>query len=262
MTDSPVHLGDALEWLRTLPDHTADLILTDPPYGTTACQWDQPPDWPSYFAEFWRVLRPDGAILIFGQIPQCLSVLNAAPDALRHEIIWHKNKPANFLLANRVPMRIHENIYVFYRGSAPYTRISIPSQRGLPYSTSGGTPSSIYQSRAPIATSSDGDCALQDVIRCPIPDNTIRIHPTQKPVELLQYLIRAYSRPGARVLDPFAGSGSTGEACIIESREFLGCERDPNYCTIANTIIANTQPPLPLDLDTPAATNQPELPLP
>lgn len=262
MTVSPVHLGDALQWLRTLPDHTADLILTDPPYGTTDCQWDQAPDWPSYFAEFWRVLRPAGAILIFGQIPQCLPVLNAAPDSLRHEIIWHKNMPTGFLNAGKCPMRIHENIYVFYNKSGAYSPISINSQSGIPYSSAGRATTELYGS-APykLIKSAGSERKMQDVIRCPIPNDTIRVHPTQKPVELLQYLIRAYSRPGDLVLDPFAGSGSTGEACIIESRKFIGCERDPNYCTIANSIIANTQPPLPLDLDTTAATNQPELPL-
>lgn len=239
-TDARMINGDALDLLRSIPDGTADLILTDPPYGTTACQWDVLPEWQEYWPSIWTALKPNGAALIFGQMPQALALINSEKKQFRYEIIWEKTRACGFANANKMPMRAHENVFVFYRRLPVYNRVEIHNQSGAPYKHSEGGArrgEGVYRTKARrLSRESDGRRAPRDVIKV----KSVRgKHPTEKPTELLRYLVAMYTNPGDLVIDPFAGSGSTGVACVETGRRFLGSELDPGYFETAQKRISS-----------------------
>ncbi len=240
--------GDAAEFLRSLPEGSVDLLLTDPPYGTTDCEWDKSaPDWSALWPLVWRALKPNGAAIVFSQLPPALDVILPARRHFRHEFIWHKTQPAGMLNANRCPMRAHELALVFARRQPGYNRISIPEQTGAPYRNESNRAGKVYafkRDRIP-SESIHGERALQDVIRLGLEGDEMRLHPTRKPRRLLQYLIRAYTQPGGLVMDCFCGSGGCAEACKLEGRRFAGCDASPEYAALARRRVDETCPPPP-----------------
>lgn len=232
-----LHHGDYLEYLATIPSGSVDMILTDPPYGTTAADWDTAPDMVAMWREFRRVIKPNGAMLVFAQIPFSISVCNGNIKDLRYEIIWQKARPVGHLTATKKPMQGHENIFVFYKSAPTYN----PQMRpGKPYVSHGNTTSKLYGKEGfrqqKINT---GERYPTTIMRASAGHSVKdRYHPTQKPVEMLAELIRTYTNPGDTVLDPFAGSGSTGVAAVQIGRNFLGSELDEKFYNIANNRIS------------------------
>ena len=211
-------LMDGIKGLRSLPRHSVDLLLTDPPYGTTRNYWDIPLPLPELWEAVRWALKPNGAALFFAQCPYD-KVLGASNlPTLRYEWIWYKSRCTGFLNARRAPLKKTENILVFYQKAPAY----YPQfEQGEPYKKihhrSGHSPN--YGKFERTSGESDGRRFPGNVLACSTVANTV--HPTQKPVELCEYLIKTYTREGEVVTDICAGSGTTAVAAINTGRRFV-----------------------------------------
>lgn len=227
--------GDCLELIQGLPDGSVDCIITDPPYGTTNCTWDNvvPPN--MMFDQLWRVLKPSGPAIIFSQLPFAVDLINACRKYFRYEIIWHKSNKVGFLNAKKMPMRAHENILVFYKKLPTYNPQMLP---GKPY-LGGYTSSCIYGKNF---HPSKGSLTLHsgrypsDVLFFS-KSSSKKFHPTEKPLPLIEWLVKTYTNPGDTVLDCFMGSGTTGVACVRNGRNFIGMELSEQYLEVARNRI-------------------------
>lgn len=223
--------GDCLEVMPTLPDGCADMILADLPYGTTACKWDSVIPFAPLWEQYKRLIKPNGAIVLFGSQPFTSALVMSNPDWFRYEWIWEKTYGGGFLSANHQPMKRHENILVFSESRPTYTP---QKHKGAAYSrprsAGGGYLGDKSSDFSGWITQSDGWRYPTSVLEIA---NDKGLHPTQKPVKLLQYFIRTYTNKGETVLDNTMGSGSTGAACIEEGRRFIGIEQDSAYFEIA-----------------------------
>lgn len=216
--------ADAMEFLASLPDDSVSATITDPPYGTTANAWDTAPDWKRLLAELLRVST--GAVCVFSQMPVACDVVAAARDKFRYQLVWKKSQPQGYLDAKRKPMKAHEVILVFSRKG--YGEYHPQMTAGEPYAhMAGANRGRNYHKHHEVMTINDGERYPLDVIEF----NNVKggWHPTQKPVDLVRWLVRTYTSEGGTVLDPYSGSGTTGEACALEQRDFIGCELDPDY---------------------------------
>ena len=234
--------GDCLELLPTIQDNSIDMILVDLPYGMTANKWDSGIPLKPLFEQYQRIIKDHGAVLLFGMGKFGASLIMNAPKKMpyRYDWIWQKTHPAGFLWSHHMPLRAHENIYVFYKhlptynpqmrtGFKPYYRGCVVNNGGHNYSTL----SKKYNTRK-----SNGDRFPVDVITFSNGNNHY-VHPTQKPVDLLGYLIKTYTNEGMTVLDNCMGSGSTGVAAKKLNRNFIGMELDKEYFEIAKQRIEN-----------------------
>ena len=219
--------GDCLGLLRDIPDASVDLVLTDPPYGTTANEWDRAFEIP--WGEMNRVTKPHAPIVLFSQLPFAVDVIASNRKNYSYEWIWHKTNAVGFLDANWKPLRAHENILVF---SVDKKSTYNPQWWwGEAYKTKQHSQTTNYGKRARTATASpDGKRYPIDVLTYPRDQG---YHPTQKPVKLLEYLISTYTNSGETVLDFTMGSGSTGVACVNTGRDFIGIEKEHKYFEIA-----------------------------
>lgn len=222
--------GDCLELMKDIPDGSVDCVITEPPYGTTNCKWDKAPDLKLFFEQAFKVLKENGALISFSQLPFAVDIVNACRKYFRYEIIWHKTKAVGFLNANKMPLRAHENILVFYRKLPVYNP---QKTKGIPYKTKSGTPTDLYSPQNPCETNNiTGDRHPHDVLVFKA-SNHNSLHPTQKPVELMEWLVKTYTNPGDTVLDCFMGSGTTGVACVRNGRKFIGMDLQEKYFEIA-----------------------------
>jgi site-specific DNA-methyltransferase (adenine-specific) len=215
--------------MKKLESKSIDLVLTDPPYGTTACKWDTRIPFEPLWAELHRVCKPNAAMCMFGSEPFSSAMRMSNLKCFKYDWIWEKSNGGGFLNANRQPLKRHEQISVFYQKQAFY----LPQKRkGKPYSCrrSAAGETTQDQTVAGWVTVNSGDRYPTSVLKIP---NETGFHPTQKPVALLEYLIKTYTNEGDTVLDPTMGSGSTGVACVNTNRKFIGIEREPDYFNIA-----------------------------
>lgn len=228
---------DCLEGLKEIPDNSVDLVLTDPPYGTTRNNWDVAVRFDQLWPEIERVAKDEAAIIIFTQQPFTAQTVLSRPDLFRYEWIWEKQQGTGHLNAKKMPMKAHENILVFYRRLPIYN----PQMRagGKPYTLKSGRGSSNYGQQESVVTVSNGERYPLDILTF---NSDKGLHPTQKPQALIEYLIKTYSNPGAVVLDPFMGSGTTAAAAIQTCRNFIGFELDKQYHAIAMERIAAETP--------------------
>lgn len=226
--------GDCLELMKGIPDGSIDMILADLPYGMTANQWDSVIPLAPLFEQYQRIIKPHGAVLLFGMGKFGAQLIMNAPAKIpyRYDWIWEKTMPVGFLNAKKMPLRAHENIYAFYKHLPTYhpqMRFGFKS-----YSRAGETGSSNYRSLArSYSESKHGERFPIDVIKFSNGDHSKCVHPTQKPVDLLQYLIKTYTDEGMTVLDNTMGSGPTGVAAVSLNRNFIGMELDEEYFKIA-----------------------------
>lgn len=237
MPDKPaatLYEGNCLDILPALAAGSVDLVLTDPPFGTTDCAWDKQPPWAELWAQLWRVLKPNGAIIMFAQNPLAAELICMQRKHFRHEWVWEKTIAAGFLRANLAPLKAHELILVFSRKRHTYTRTPIPQQTGKPYKSTGARKrgTALYHGQTLMKSytkqSLDGSRCPRDVVRYGR-DPERYGHPTQKPTELLRMLITQYTHEGELVLDPFCGVGSTLAAAQAEHRRSIGIELDPTF---------------------------------
>lgn len=222
--------GDCMEWLKTLPDGCADMVLTDPPYGTTHNAWDKLPDFRALFAELWRVLKYNGALLMFAQNPLAAELIVQERKRFRYEWVWEKTMACGMFNSSRAPLRAHELILVFYRATPTYNAVQCFGHSGKAYTSKhsarrgGGN----YGHRRGDSVSVGGTERFpRDVIK--IGRSRDSFHPTQKPQALCEMLIQQYTHRGELVVDPFAGSGTTAAAARATGRRFLSCELDAGY---------------------------------
>jgi site-specific DNA-methyltransferase (adenine-specific) len=219
--------GDCIEKLKDIPDRCIDLLLVDLPYGTTACKWDSIIPLDELWKELNRVCKSNAAMVFTAQQPFTWKLCASNPDNFRYELIWEKPNGTNPFQARIMPMKKHENILVFYRKQPVYNP---QMQKGKPYKWSS------------IRTKGEAGGISEKQINDPIdnkgtryPSSVMRmkqergLHPTQKPVELMKYLIKTYSNIGDVVLDCTMGSGTTGVAAIESGRKFIGIELENKY---------------------------------
>ena len=210
-----------------------DAIITDPPYGTTACKWDSIIPFDEMWERLNKLIKPNGAIVLFGSEPFSSNLRMSNIKNYKYDWVWNKKKAGNIFLAKYQPMKIHENILVFSNGTANYYPIKIPRDK-IKKSKNYGTGESmggdrhkedklyVYKDKNPVS-----------IIEVSNANQKGKVHPTQKPVALLEYLIKTYTNEGDLVLDFTMGSGSTGIAALNTNRRFVGIELDEKYFNIA-----------------------------
>lgn len=226
--------GDCLELMEGIPDKSIDMILCDLPYGTTKNKWDSVIDLESLWGGYRRIIKDNGAIVLFAQTPFDKVLGNSNLKMLKYEWIWEKHMATGHLNAKKMPMKAHENILVFYKKLPIYNP---QFTEGKPYIVNKGNDSSNYGKQRATTTINNGFRYPRDVIK--FKHDKEKLHPTQKPVELLEYLIKTYTNENMLVLDNCMGSGSTGIACLNTNRRFVGIELDENYFQIAQDRIEN-----------------------
>jgi site-specific DNA-methyltransferase (adenine-specific) len=235
-----VWLGDALDLMKTINDRSVDLILTDPPYGTTACKWDKIVDFAAMWKEFHRIIKPAGAMVLTASQPFTTKLIASNIDNFKYCLVWEKTAPSNVALARKQPLKYHEDICVFYKSQPTYNPQMIPrdekgTQRILAGQKSGVSFKMTETDHQPGRKRTEYSPDRYDPFM-KNPSSIIKIknergkaHPTQKPVPLFEYLIKTYTNESDLVLDPFAGSGTTAVAARNLNRQFICIEKDPDY---------------------------------
>ena len=225
-------LADCLDAMQLIPDGSVDMVLCDLLYGTTACKWDSVIPFEPLWAAYRRVVKPNGVVVLTASQPFTSAlVMSNAPD-YKHRWVWDKVKPASGLNAKKAPLRVVEDIVVFARGTPGYNPQMVPKKhRAERKFDSNGE--AFGGARVERYHDNRGQGFPKELISISNADQTGRVHPTQKPVALMEYLIRTYTDEGDTVLDNTMGSGTTGVACVNTGRKFIGIERDPAYFKIA-----------------------------
>lgn len=226
-------IGDCLERMKEIPDGSVDMVLTDPPYGTTACKWDAVIEFTPMWDNVRRVLKPNGAAVFTASQPFTSAMVMSNVREFRYSLVWSKSKATGFLNAKRQPLRAHEDINVFYRQMGTYNpqmSAGEPYDKGLRKKQKGDD---IYGDFDQVRVVSSGQRYPRTVLYFVTAEREGSYHPTQKPVALMEYLISTYTNEGETVLDFTMGSGTTGVACANTGRKFIGIERDEAYFEIA-----------------------------
>ena len=240
---SKLYKGDCLEIMKQIPYGSVDAIIADPPYGTTQCKWDSVIDFQLMWGELDRIIKPNGAIVLFGSEPFSSTLRMSNIKNYKYDWIWEKPKGTGFLNAKKQPLRYFEIISIFYKKQCTYN----------PQKTKGHKPANKSSAKSLKKTTLYGSYNKQEkggqTDRYPkniIKFNNVNsakgiVHPTQKPVALMEYLIKTYTNENETVLDFTMGSGSTGVACVNTNRNFLGIEMDENYFNIAKNRIEDAK---------------------
>ena len=229
--------GDCLEVMKNIPDKSVDMILCDLPYGTTECKWDKHINSTIMWEQYTRIIKDTGNIVLFGSQPFATRLIQSNPKMFRYEIIWIKSRQTGFANANYRPMKKHENILVFTKSST-----STAGDIHATYNPQGLIDCERKTKRTSRGFQGERENSKDEYISKfkNYPTSVVEfssegktVHPTQKPVDLLEYLIKTYTNENEIVLDNTMGSGSTGVACMNTNRKFIGIELDDKYFNIA-----------------------------
>ena len=223
-------LGDCLERMKEIPDGSVDMVLTDPPFGVTSCKWDSTIPLEPMWEQLKRVIKPNGAIVLFGVEPFSSALRMSNIKDYKYDLKWDKVRGSNFATVKKRPFNSFEDIAIFYKNQPTYN----PQMwKGKPYEKKQGYVGEAKQTgleRKEVVTKSNGDRYPVSIIRY---SKEKGLHPTQKPVALMEYLIKTYTNEGETVLDFTMGSGTTGVAAKNLNRNFIGIEMDEGYFEIA-----------------------------
>ena len=242
--------GDCLELMKEIPDESIDMILCDLPYETLnranrGALWDRRIPLDRLWEQYERIIKDNGAIVLFAQGMFTAQLMLSNPDLWRYNLVWDKVLSGGFLNARRMPLRSHEDICVFYKKLPAYNPQMNTGKplhgRGIAYKNKKLT-NNCYGSMRAEYISREG-CTEKfptSIIRIPKPHPSITVHPTQKPVELCEWIIRTFTEQGDTVLDNAMGSGSTGVACLKNCRKFIGMELNAGFFEIARNRIEHT----------------------
>jgi site-specific DNA-methyltransferase (adenine-specific) len=237
--------GDCLERMKEILDGSVDMVLTDPPYGTTACKWDSIIPLEPMWEQLKRVIKPNSAIVMTASQPFTTTLISSNMKMFKYELIWKKNQGSSPALAKYRPMPAHENVIVFGDGKTTYNPVmrtgfkpwnkietgkEIRNDHRLGYKNATGLVKNGTSERYPLSH-----------VNIPHAKGRGQLHPTQKPVALMEYLIKTYTNEGDMVLDFTMGSGTTGVACANLNRDFIGIEKDLDYFNIAKERIEKAE---------------------
>jgi len=233
--------GDCVEVMKDISDKSIDMILCDLPYGTTACKWDTIIPFEPLWEQYKRIIKDNGAIVLTASQPFTSALVMSNIKMFKYEWIWNKNRPTGMLTAKSRPMKIHENILVFSNGNTVYNKIKQKSKSA----------SSIHNAKKGYVNKNGVNSETLNVKGSLVKWNLMvnptsvlifsvvgnrdknKVHPTQKPVALFEYLIKTYTNEGDLVLDNCAGSGTTAVAAINTKRNYILIEKEEKYCEIA-----------------------------
>tara|TARA_R110000824_G_C14971810_1_gene653189 strand:- start:20 stop:718 length:699 start_codon:yes stop_codon:yes gene_type:complete len=222
--------------MKEIPDGSIDLILTDPPYGTTACKWDSIIPLEPMWEQLKRVIKPEGAIVITASQPFTTTLIASNMKMFKYCWVWDKVKPSTGLHAKIMPLRSTEDIVIFGKGKTLYNpqmiskRLRVEDKNDSNGETFGGA-------RVKRKHNNNGLGYPKNLLTISNANQKGKVHPTQKPVALMEYLINTYTNETETVLDFTMGSGSTGVACVNTKRNFIGIELDEDYFRIAKNRI-------------------------
>lgn len=234
MNDVQLYLGDCLVEMKRIADGSVNCICADLPYGTTSNSWDVIIPFDALWLAYKRILKPNGVVALTASQPFSSLLVASNIEWFKHEWIWQKNRGSNFANTVREPFKEHEHVLVFSAGNWTYNKqMQQRAESGLSrvqHKVKSYCGSSNYREMTP-------QIVLRDIERVPSSvqkiNTEVGLHPTQKPVALLEYLIRTYTNPGETVLDNCLGSGTTGVAALNTGRKFIGIERDETYFNVA-----------------------------
>lgn len=245
-----IHCVDYRELLGGLDAGSVNLILSDLPYGVTACEWDTPIDLTVWWQEVKRVLAPRGAVVMTATQPFTTDLIVSNRKWFKHEWIWVKELGGGYVMAKTRPLSICESVLVFAEGDTDY----FPQMTKGKFRNKSGSGGNVNFGIKKSSTGFNDDYYPKNVLYFSNASNSGKTHPTQKPVDLFRYLIRTYTNAGALVVDPFMGSGTTAVSAKIEGRNFIVGDTSAEYCEIARRRVNPTfgEPPKRL---------KPELPL-
>lgn len=229
-------MGNCLDCMKDIPSNSVDMILCDLPYGTTQNKWDTVIAFDLLWEQYHRVCKPNAAIVLTSTQPFTSALVMSAPKLFKYQWVWNKSKVTGVLNAKKQPLRNHEDVLVFYGAQPTYNPQGLRAfgkRRDIGVKRNGGT----SENYGVISQTEDGNY-LQENTGYPrsvlqIASEGSTVHPTQKPVALMEYLIRTYTNEGEIVLDNCMGSGTTGVACKNLNRKFIGIEMDQNYFNIS-----------------------------
>lgn len=234
--------GDCLELMKCIPDGSVDMVLCDPPYGVTECRWDSVIPFDDMWKAYRRIVKENGVIALFSSQPFTTRLIHSNIRQYRYNWYWIKNIKTGHVFAEVQPMRCVEEICVFYRRRPLYQPQGLIKLNREIVRQKSGTKDSVYRidKSKNVSVQRYGNYP-SNVLRFDVDAGKARVHPTQKPVAILEYLIRTYTLPNETVLDNCMGSGSTGVACVNSNRRFIGMEQDESYYHIAEKRIAQAK---------------------
>lgn len=229
--------GDCLDLMKDIPDKSVDMILCDLPYGVTQNKKDVALSFDKLWEQYERVIKDNGAIALFGQGVFYADLVNSNRKLFKYDLVWNKKLTSGFLNAKKMPLRQHEQIAVFYKKPPTYN----PQMKLGEANHSKGKPktnqNNNYGEYGFVESKQDGLKYPTSVLEFQKPHPSIALHRTEKPIVLLEYLVKTYTNEGDTVLDNCMGSGSTGVACVRTNRDFIGIELDEHYFNIAKSRI-------------------------
>ena len=255
-----IHLADCLEFMPNIPDKSIDCIICDLPYGTTACSWDSIIPFDKLWEQYKRIRKDNTPIVLFGSEPFSTYLRMSNIKEYKYDLIWHKNSSAGFALANKMPMKFHENISIFYKSLPTYNpQYQEYSEKTLKRFKDGQKTNRQKQllnstNRIHNKISFEGITTI-DSERGKYPESVLcfnnvannkRTHPTEKPINLLEYLVETYSNKNDLILDNCSGSGSLAIACHNLKRRFICIEKDIDYYNASVERLKNAQAQLKL----------------
>ena len=245
MSNIDLYCGDCLDIMKTIQDNSIDCVICDPPYGTTPIKWDKVIDFTALWKEYNRIVKPNGAIVIFSQEPFATYLRMSNIKDYKYDWYWEKERLTNVFQIKKRCGKTVENIVVFYKGQCTYNpqktehlgkKVTNKIGENARWSV---TQAGYEPTTKPFEYEDDGTRYPTQVLRINRDNPRKRVHPTQKPVALLEYLVKTYTNGGDVVLDNCMGSGTTGVACKNLNRNFIGIEKDETYFNIAKERIEN-----------------------
>lgn len=233
-----LYCADCLDKLPELADKSVDAIIADLPYGITACKWDSPIPLEPLWEQYKRIIKPKGAVVLFGSQPFTSKLVMSNLEWFKYEWIWEKDRATLHMMARKRPLKAHEHLLVFSDGMPLYYPQKTRGHKPVNVPGRNSKPPRVY-ARCQTGKGGSTERFPRTVVKFNTPNSAQGVvHPTQKPVALLAYLVRTYTNEGETVLDNTMGSGSTGVACVQTGRDFIGIEIEREYFDIAQERIA------------------------